>query len=129
MNDKVTRRDFLNGTQVAIGTSLFTPWAEVFGTAAFKFALQADYYPPAKTGLRGSHDGSWETMHARVSGTTWPKTLPEEEFDLVVVGAGISGLSAAHFYRAENPGARILILDNHDDFGGHAKRNEFQVNG
>ena len=84
MKDKVTRRDFLNGTQVAIGTSLFTPWAEVFGTAASKFALQADYYPPAKTGLRGSHDGSWETMHARVSGTTWPKTLPEEEFDLVV---------------------------------------------
>ena len=25
--------------------------------------------------------------------------------------------------------ARILILDNHDDFGGHAKRNELQVDG
>jgi spermidine dehydrogenase len=47
----------------------------------------------------------------------------------VVVGAGISGLSAAYFYRQEHPDARILILDNHDDFGGHAKRNEFQING
>ena len=129
MKDKVTRRDFLNGTQVAIGASLLTPWTEVFGADASRFALGTDYYPPAKTGLRGSHDGSWETMHARVSGATWPKETPEEEYDLVVVGGGISGLSAAYFYRNENPGARVLILDNHDDFGGHAKRNEFQVNG
>jgi spermidine dehydrogenase len=129
MKDKVTRRDFLNGTQVAIGASLLSPWTEVFGADASKFNLGTEYYPPAKTGLRGSHDGSWETMHARVSGATWPASTPEEDFDLVIVGGGISGLSAAHFYRKENPGARILILDNHDDFGGHAKRNEFQVNG
>ena len=129
MRNKVTRRDFLNGTQVAIGASLLSPWTEVFGADAAKFRLGADYYPPAKTGLRGSHDGSWETMHARVSGATWLAGSPDEEFDLVIVGGGISGLSAAHFYRNENPGARILILDNHDDFGGHAKRNEFQVNG
>ncbi len=45
-------------------------------------------------------------------------------------GAGISGLAAAHFYRARAQGSpRILILDNHDDFGGHAKRNEFEVDG
>ena len=68
-------------------------------------------------------------MHARVFGATWPTGAAEAEYDLVVVGAGISGLSAAHFYRKEHPSARILILDNHDDFGGHAKRNEFQVNG
>jgi spermidine dehydrogenase len=129
MKDKVTRRDFLNGTQVAIGASLLSPWTEVFGADASKFNLGTEYYPPAKTGLRGSHDGSWETMHARVSGAPWPASTPEEDFDLVIVGGGISGLSAAHFYRKENPGARILILDNHDDFGGHAKRNEFQVNG
>jgi spermidine dehydrogenase len=126
---KITRRDFLNGTQVAIGASLLSPWTEVFGADNAKFALGSDYYPPAKTGLRGSHDGSWETMHARVAGTTWPAGSPEEELDLVVVGGGISGLSAAHFYRKASPGARILVLDNHDDFGGHAKRNEFQVNG
>ncbi len=42
---------------------------------------------------------------------------------------GISGLSAAHFFRKARPDARILLLDNHDDFGGHAKRNEFTHNG
>ncbi len=129
MKQRITRRDFLNGTQVAIGASLLSPWTEVFGTDVSKFTLSRDYYPPAKTGLRGSHAGSWETMHARVAGATWPAGAIEEDYDLVVVGGGISGLSAAHFYRQEKPAARILVLDNHDDFGGHAKRNEFQVNG
>ena len=39
--------------------------------------------------------------------------------------AASAGLSAAYFYRKEKPDARILILENHDDFGGHAKRNEY----
>src|SRR5205807_3028919 len=52
----------------------------------------------------------------------------EESYDLVVVGGGISGLAAAWFFRhAAGPDARILVLDNHDDFGGHAKRNEFTL--
>ena len=52
-----------------------------------------------------------------------------ESFDLVVVGAGISGLAAAWFWRKQRPNARILVLDNHEDFGGHAARNEFTVGG
>lgn len=127
MTHQITRRDFLNGTQVAIGASLLAPWARVLGAQASPYALDRDYYPPALTGLRGSHQGSWETMHARVTGRSWPATTPEERYDLVVVGGGISGLSAAHFYRTQRPGARILVLDNHDDFGGHAKRNEFRI--
>ena len=126
---KTTRRDFLNGTRIAIGASLITPWTKVFGRDEKRFQLPADYYPPTKTGLRGSHDGAWQTMHARVAGGEWKTPDIEEDYDLVVVGGGISGLSAAYFYRRENPDARILILDNHDDFGGHAKRNEFDVNG
>jgi len=129
MNDKVTRRDFLNGTQVAIGASLLAPWSDLLAAGEAGFALDKDYYPPALTGLRGSHDGSWETMHALVSGREFKGGKPEEDYDLVVVGAGISGLAAARFYRREHPGARILLLDNHDDFGGHAKRNEFQIDG
>jgi spermidine dehydrogenase len=54
---------------------------------------------------------------------------PDDRFDLIVVGAGLSGLAAAWFYREARPGARILVLDNHDDFGGHAKRNEFHAGG
>jgi len=127
MKNKVNRRDFLNGTQVAIGASLLSPWSEIFGADIDPFALDAEYYPPAKTGLRGSHDGAWETMHSVVAGRNWAHTEPEELFDLVVVGGGISGLSAAHFFRQERPDARVLVLDNHDDFGGHAKRNEFSI--
>lgn len=129
MTDKVTRRDFLNGTQVAIGASLLGPYAGLLADDGSPFTLPADYYPPAKTGMRGSHDGSWETMHARVAGKTFAAGRPEESYDLVIVGGGISGLAAARFMRQARPGARVLVLDNHDDFGGHAKRNEFKIGG
>lgn len=92
------------------------------------------YNPPTLAGMRGSHPGSFESAHALRDGT-FPKagTSPidtGEHYDLIVVGGGISGLAAAYFYRAAaGPDARILILDNHDDFGGHAKRNEFEFDG
>jgi spermidine dehydrogenase len=95
---------------------------------------QGTAYPPALTGLRGSHVGSFETLHAlRDGGAFWKSagTASDtgEEYDLVVVGAGISGLTAAYAYRKARPNARVLVLDNHDDFGGHAKRNEFTHDG
>lgn len=127
MSHGISRRDFLNGTQVAIGASLLSPWAELFGNVPTVYLPDQSYYPPALTGMRGSHDGSWETMHARVAGQQWNAGPAEEHYDLIVVGAGISGLSAAWFYRQKHPDARILILDNHDDVGGHAKRNEFLI--
>ena len=94
----------------------------------------AGYNPPASTGLRGSHPGSFEIAHSLRDGTFWqnaaaPESLPEK-YDLVIVGGGISGLAAAYFYRERaGSGAKILILENHDDFGGHAKRNEFHLGG
>jgi spermidine dehydrogenase len=129
MPRKITRRDFLNGTQIAIGASLLGPLARPAFAQVGSFALGSDYYPPAKTGLRGSHSGSWEAMHARVNGRSWSAAKLNEQYDLVVVGGGISGLAAAHFFRKSRPDARILMLDNHDDFGGHAKRNEFEIDG
>ncbi len=81
--------------------------------------------------MRGSHPGSFEGAHALRDGTLNLGDAEDmrERYDLIVVGGGISGLAAARFLRAERPDARILILDNHDDFGGHAKRNEFHVAG
>ena len=92
----------------------------------------AEYYPPALTGLRGSHPGSFETAHSLRDGTFWESAGKPadtgETYDLIVIGGGISGLAAAHYFRkAAGANARVLILDNHDDFGGHAKRNEFHV--
>jgi spermidine dehydrogenase len=137
MNRPIKRRDFLNGFGIAVGASLAMPhevWGEAFGLPHSPFVEAADhasYYPPAKTGLRGSHDGSWEVAHALRDGKRWESAAPDSDsYDLIIVGAGISGLAAAYFYRKQaGPKARILILDNHDDFGGHAKRNEFQSAG
>ena len=136
MNRPITRRDFLNGFSIAVGSSVALPgavWSEVFGLPGPPTDPEKDpaYYPPAKTGLRGSHDGSWEVAHSMRDGQHWPAAAPDSEsYDVVIVGAGISGLAAAHFYRKQaGPKAKILILDNHDDFGGHAKRNEFQPGG
>jgi spermidine dehydrogenase len=118
----ISRRDFLNGMALAIAPGL-TPTAQM--------AADPVRYPPALTGLRGQHPGSFEIAHAmaRAARRQPIDNLPvEESHDLVVVGCGISGLAAAWFFRrAAGPGARILILDNHDDFGGHAKRNEFTI--
>jgi spermidine dehydrogenase len=121
---EISRRDFLDGIALAIAAGL-TPAAQI--------AAAPWRYPPALTGLRGQHEGSFEVAHAlaREGKILSVDTLPvEENYDLVVVGGGISGLAAAWFYRrAVGAGARILILDNHDDFGGHAKRNEFTIDG
>ena len=93
--------------------------------------IDGSSYPPGLTGLRGSHLGSFEVAHEIRDGRRFDVSdVPvEETYDLIVVGAGISGLASAWFYRRERPDASILVLDNHDDFGGHAKRNEFTVDG
>ena len=133
MSRAITRRDFFNGVSIAVGTSLAagSPWLYAFGIPDSPFAPEKDpgYYPPSKTGMRGSHDGSWEVAHDLRDGKEWPEaTTDNENYDLIVVGGGISGLAAAHFFRKfAGADSKILVLDNHDDFGGHAKRNEFHA--
>ncbi len=127
MHRAITRRDFVNGIGIAIGASLLPACSKSDDPAA---RLKSVYYPPAASGMRGAHPGSFETAHAAVQGQRWSAGPASEHFDLIVVGAGISGLTAAYvFQRDIDPDARVLILDNHDDFGGHAKRNEFTYDG
>jgi spermidine dehydrogenase len=131
----ITRRDFLDGVALTAGAMSSGLLPTAIAAAAEETAAQdaAGYYPPALTGLRGNHPGSFEAAHALrdsdLSAQTGPAIATGETYDLVIVGGGISGLAAAHFYRARRPQARILILDNHDDVGGHAKRNEFTFGG
>ncbi len=136
MDRKISRRDFLDGMAVTVG-ALGAAGLAGTGTAQAHWGHGGGDragYPPRRTRLRGSHEGSYEVAHAVRDGDFWRRAgRPREtgeRYDLVVVGAGISGLSAAYlFLRDVDPRARILIVDPHDDFGGHAKRNEFVVDG
>jgi len=130
MHRKITRRDFLNGVAMTAGAAMM-PW-DLLADKLPERQNSPGYYPPALTGMRGSHPGSFEVAHSLRDGTFWDsigKPLDTgESYDLIIVGGGISGLSSAHFYRkAMGNNARILIIENHDDFGGHAKRNEFRL--
>ncbi|MBL8019869.1 MAG: NAD(P)/FAD-dependent oxidoreductase [Leptospirales bacterium] len=125
----IARRDFINGTLVTAGALLAPGWLM---DCAKRVTEDSPRYPPLLTGLRGSTASAFEAAHQLAwAGKVWSDPADTgEEYDLIVVGAGISGLSAAHFYRKEfGKDAKILIVDNHDDFGGHARRNEFNVSG
>ena len=130
MTTGITRRDFMNGIAITVAgaAGLDLSAAAADSTAA---AAGSQPYPPSRDGLRGSHAGSFEAAHRLRDGSPFDisQAALTENYDLVVVGAGISGLAAAHFYRQRRPHARVLILDTNDDFGGHAKRNEFEVDG
>lgn len=131
MDRAITRRDFLNGVAVALTGALVPPRWAMGGEGG---PLEPVIYPPALTGMRGSHDGAYEVAHRLRDGGFWESAgtpaATGERYDLVVVGAGLSGLSAAHAFRkGAGPRARVLVLDNHDDFGGHARRNEFTADG
>jgi len=137
MDAKITRRDFLDGVALTVGGAMLAGSA-VGGSAALLAGCgetgtletpASQAYPPALTGLRGSINPALAVPHALRDGSFWqnqedPKDTGES-YDLVVVGGGISGLSAAYVYTRDNPGTRVLVLDNHDDFGGHARRNEY----
>jgi spermidine dehydrogenase len=131
MHRKITRRDFVNGIGVATAGALTLPlWAQ---GQEFAPEQAPDYYPPGRTGMRGDHEGSFEAAHQLRDTKSIDLSSvahTNETYDLVVTGGGLSGLAAGYFF-LKNAGrtARVLILDNHDDFGGHAKRNEFRHGG
>jgi spermidine dehydrogenase len=134
MDRSIPRRDFLQGALAGVAVALTGPVGSAFAADAGAVTAAQDrpgYYPPLLTGMRGSHPGSFEAAHALRDGVSQDRGIDTgESYDLIVVGGGISGLAAAHFFRAQSTDAvRILILDNHDDFGGHAKRNEFSLGG
>ena len=135
MGRRITRRDFLNGVAVGIGALAYASLPDLAHGAHAAFQAGSDsakFYPPALTGMRGSAPGSYDVAHALRDGDFWETAGSpadtNETYDLVIVGGGISGLAAAYFYRKNvGKGSRVLVLDTNDDFGGHARRNEFHV--
>jgi spermidine dehydrogenase len=132
MHDAITRRDFLNGTLIAsagmvLGRHVQVPltisptdaWDGYGGVGDYARA-HGNMYDVMTTAHR-MRDGGFERAIASATDTG-------EMYDLVAVGAGISGLAAAVFFQRKR-GGRCLVLDNHAIFGGEAKRNEFRVDG
>ena len=137
MDRRITRRDFLNGVAVSMGAlgyaSMPALASHLRNTSHHDAGFSAND-PPALIGMRGTAPGAFDVAHALRDGTFWEGAASpidtQEVYDLVVVGGGISGLSAAYFFRKyAGKNSRILVLDNNDDFGGHARRNEFHVAG
>ena len=74
MHRTITRRDFLNGIAVGAGSTLASAWLPGFTLAPETphFAQDAPgYNPPALTGMRGSHLGSFEVAHALRDSNFW----------------------------------------------------------
>ena len=135
--DRITRRDFLNGTLLASGAALIS--------AACPFQLMAAEDWDGASGIGDYAGANGNTHQVMADGhmirdhafdrTKLPIEETGETFDCVIVGGGISGLAAALFYKramsAKRTGAKksCLVLENHSIFGGEAKRNEFDVDG
>ena len=136
MDRPIDRRQFVNGVAAAVGASLLPKWSWALELDAQAAAAEQspDYYPPRLTGMRGRPcrlvRGGARSCATAGASTSSSVAHTGETYDLVVVGGGLSGLAAAHYF-VKNVGrsARVLVIDNHDDFGGHAKRNEFVVDG
>ena len=140
MNRNISRRDFVEGFMVAAGTaavgsSLLTGAASAHGGGGggpVGVKPTPSSQPPQRTGIRGTDERAWYVSQRLEDGTIDTRRARDtgEEYDLVVVGAGASGLSAAYFFlRDVDPRGKVLIIDPHDDFGGHARRNDFLVPG
>lgn len=142
LEQPVTRRDFLGSTLLASGAQLLNPL-----TPSHLLALRQGSSSPASAEDWNGHGGvgeyansngnTWEVLSAghRLRDAATPLDAAAaldtgETYDCVIVGGGISGLSAALFFlRQAGPASRVLILENHPIFGGEAKQNEFEVDG
>ena len=128
----ITRRDFLNGALLGLGSALLSCKPPRLTT---RTSLGPDWYGYGGVGDYAASHGNTpevvETAHRlRDGGFALDRVEGTEAYDLVIVGAGIAGLGAAlEFAKHRRPGQTCLVLDNHPIFGGEAKENEFDVGG
>jgi len=132
----ITRRDFIQGSSLVLGGAVAG-----IGTAAaqsdYAFDVGPGWYGPGGVGdYAMSHGNTPDVIRVahEIRAGRYDDPLRDaidsgETYDLVVVGGGFSGLSAAHHFHRLHPSGKALVLDNHPIFGGEAKRNEFEVDG
>ncbi len=140
----VTRRDFIGGSLVGSGAALLAMAAPATRTANAQTSpskmtgLGPDWTGPGGIGDYARSNGNTHEVvnaaHGGVRNQQWDAMLRAardtgEHPDVVVVGCGQAGLSAAWAFRKERPNGTVLMLDQHPIFGGEAKQNEFMVDG
>jgi len=133
MGSNITRRDFLNGFGIAVADPYpsDTKWFERFGLPQSPLSpdKSSAYYPPSLAGMRGTTDAVMEVGHALRE----RKYLEQSLSRCRVIRCDRCRrrhqwpFRCVFLRKMAGPKAKILILENHDDFGGHARRNEFQT--
>src|SRR6516162_1862814 len=151
LDARITRRDFVNGVLVGAGAAVLgassNDVAQASGPTRRTPGEPAAGAPAAAQDTFTGYGGVGD--YARANGNTWPVVQAAHrlrngqydsaalasakaagDFDLVVVGGGIAGLSAAHYFiKAAGVSRRVLLLENHAMLGGEARQNEFVVEG
>lgn len=135
----ITRRDFVNGTLVGVGATLLGAAAPASGAGPKPMPAVVDPW----TGYGGV--GDYANSNGNVASVRDAAHLIRdglsssmmddiedtgEEYDMVIIGGGFSGVGAAYQFHKDTDGrGKCLILENHPVFGGEAKQNEFDVDG
>ncbi len=134
----ISRRDFVNGTLVGFGSMLLTSVAPASASRKSFGVFNDPWTGYGGVGDYASSNGNVASVrdaaHLIRDGLT--RSLMEdidvtgEEYDLVIVGGGFSGIGAAYqFHKQHGNKGKCLVLENHPVFGGEAKQNEFDVDG
>ena len=130
----ITRRDFLNASLLATGAALLRTPAPLVRQPSTPTNPEWEGFGGVGDYAR-SHGNTWASLTAahdlrdgKFKNARRAAIDTGEQYDLIVVGGGISGLGAAAFFQ-KLKGGRCLVLDNHPMIGGEAKRNEFIVDG
>lgn len=145
----ITRRDFVNNTLIGSGAALLAANAPSFLMSAQAQAqsrlvdaplndLEGDWTGPGGTGDYAGKNGNTASVvneahsyirNGSLNDAIASATQVDDVYDLIVVGAGISGLTAANLFLKQRPDGKVLVLDQHAIFGGEAKRNEYEIDG
>lgn len=137
MNAPITRRDFVNGALAGSGAALLAGCGGSAGGGDGPLSPSGSTW----TGYGGVGDYAWSNGNTQavvdaahgIRDHSYPDTAVrpiDETVDLVIVGGGFSGMTAAYeFSKRGGAGRTCLLLENHPIIGGEAKQNEFIVDG
>ena len=140
---KITRRDFIAGSLVGAGSALLyanAPWSfsnsrpknnpiGIFNDPWTGFGGVGDY-GISNGNVASTRDAAHLIRDADIKELVKTAEETNEEYDMVVIGGGFSGIGSAYeFKKVYGDKKKCLILENHPVFGGEAKLNEFDVDG